>query len=749
MEIKCLNNGSSYPSCTKQDAKEMKKVSSLVTSSGDSILINQSCSEGTERVISPCNMPANEGNADRIVPPQAPEEVDSSQNTFLKSDDSSETGDLLKQNNNLSNGRMVNFWQRNGRDRLKQMAREICPSKKFKTESSSSNSTNVIFPASSNESCQDIPADARQSKCDPTGADASTCNKRRVEEPEEKGSSWGLASQISSAGVSNIIFLPWKQENVKNAEIVENVAVSRDSQLAVTADQKSVISEADDTLKLKPNLPKLENAVHGNYGKAESCSQLDDAPEVALRKVEPVITSENSSAHLTYADSAVPNKENSVAESRCETQIFPEHDNRDSCCSAPDNSATNKDRTFSTADFDLNEDVTNEAECPEQWVKEIESCSVHGVFKPKPLTAKSGKLVSLPMTQLELHDFGGWRGPAATSAFRTTSVSQSFHSIKAASTANNNNKSKDFCGRVIDLNIADAGDGCGMENSSMELSSMRAERFKIDLNHENENEDNSHQMFQPPVRMKPVRDFDLNDNPTFQDTVADAHQPGQGTPLLRNREKDNPALPFLGMERHQEYRADPIPMQVYGHVHARPFLVALSPNMLPNIEQMQRVVPVQDKSTYRPTLAPQSVSFPYPNGYCIDPNNRFSPAVYSPGIFPYATDQNGLTIFSPSTHPTFPGASQLTQIPGGTISNGLAYIGPDFDPRSRINMENEIRSGNGGQRFLPFTSQEMEEQIRSFQPAPLTGTAVKRREPEGGWDSHQHGHGYRKMNTWL
>lgn len=635
MEIKRLNNIPSNRGRTKQAAKDIKKMSSLVTTSGDSVLINQSCSGGSERMILPCNMPEN---ADGNVPSQAPEEVDS---THPRSDASSDIGDLKKKNSDLVNGRMNRFQKRNSRDRLKQMVRENCPNRKLKTESSSSNSTSVVFPASS------------------TGTDSSTCNKLRVEEPEEKSSTW-------------------KQENLKNASgTVGNVAVSCDSQQVVSAEQ---MPESDDTLK--SNLPKLENAVHSNHGKAESCSHLDNALEIST-----------------------------------------EHDTKSQ-------EIGGKDRTNSTADFDLNEDVVDEAECLENLVKEIVSCSVNGVFKPKPLTAKSGKCISLPVDQLQLQDVGGWRGPAATSAFRTMSVSKSFHSIKAAITTKNDNRSKDSCAGGFDLNISAAGDDLdtnllpekyapASSGFPFKGSSKHAERFKIDLNHANENEDSLHPTFQPSARMIPARDFDLNDNLTFQDTVSDAHQPVQSTPSFRNKGIDNPALSFFNTARQQEYRADPFPMQVYGQVHARPFLMAV-----PNIEQMQRVVP------------PQSVSLPYPNGFCSDPSSQFPAAVYSSGVFPYVTDQNRSTVYQnvygTSTHPTFSGTPQFTHIPGGTISNGIAMIAPNYDPRNR--NENVV------QQFIPLTNHEMEEKMRSFQP-------IKRREPEGGWDSHQHG--YRKMNSWL
>ncbi|GLU16356.1 hypothetical protein SLE2022_327940 [Rubroshorea leprosula] len=801
METKCLNYGNISTICTKQDANDMQKTSSLVTTSGDSILINESSSGGTLRVKSACNMPANEGNADGDVPSQAPEGLDLTQNISMRSDASSEIGeDLKKQNTELVNGTMNNSWLRNGKDRLKPIVQENCLSKQLKTESSSSNSTNVNFPASSNDSCQEITADTSSLKCHTTGADTSTGNKLRcsVEEAGERSSALGLATRISTGDVSDNVSLPPKEGNVENAlEVVHNVgAKSCDSQLVVlaVADHKPVITEVDNTLKLNP--PELEHAMPANHNRAESCSQLDDAHEVerrVTREVKQVIASGNSfvfgrsseTVNLNYADSAVPCNENCVAESRCITQLCTENDSRDNFCSSkevvdqetplgkkqlyidiikpphdfepkmtpeanhkqPSNiSAKSEDpavkgQTISTSDFDLNEDVSNEAECTEQLVKETVSYHVHGVFKPKPTMAQSGKIICLPVAQLELQDVGGWRGPAATSAFRLTSVFESFDNSKASSTTGNHINSKDSRVRGIDLNIAAVGVDSDMEllpekcipasssfpleESPLEVNSIQVERLNIDLNCANENEENFHQMFPPASsRRPPIRDFDLNDNPTSQDALPDAHEPGQGTLTLRNRALDNPAVSFLGKEKQQEsndfglgYGEDQSPMQFFSHVHARPFLVAV-PNILPNVEQMQRLEPVQ--------------------------------AVYSSGVISYITDQNGPTIFpqvlGSSTQSAFSGTSQFTHIPGGAGPNGLAIIGPSFDPRSGVTLENGNRAENVGQRFIPVNNLMMEEQIRSLQPIALSGTAVKRREPEGGWDSHQHG--YRQVTSW-
>ncbi|GKV35221.1 hypothetical protein SLEP1_g43523 [Rubroshorea leprosula] len=573
IEIKCLSSGNSSTTCTKEDANDMKKTFSLVTTSGDSVIINQSCSGGALMVISPCNMPDN------------------------------------------------------------------CYTRQHKTESSSSNSTNVIFPASPNDSCQDISADARSSKCHSIGADTSTYNKIKcsVDDSGGKSSALGLAIQISPGHGSDNNFLPWKHGNVENAsEVVDDVgARSRDSKLVVIADCKPVIVEIDSILKSNP--PTLENAIPGNHDKGESSSELDDALEVVDREIP-------LGKKPLYFKIRGPSHDFGV-------KVAPEANYKQQyTLITKSEDLVDKDRTISTYDFDLNEDVAMEAECTELLVKETVSHNVHGVFKPKPVTvmSESGKLVSLPVT---------------------------------SSAANNHNNSKDSCIKGIDLNIASAGVDFNMDllpgkcipaSSSLpprEASSRQPESFSIDLNCANENEDNFHQMNLPAsLRRLPIRNFDLNNNPTSEDTLADAHEPSQ----------------------------DPSPMQVSRHVHAQPFLVVV-PNMLPCSEQMQGTFPVQDKSSYKPTLPPPQypLSWPNPNGFCIDPSNHLSPAVYSSGIIPCVTEQNGPTVFpqvlGSSTHPAFSGASQSTQIPGGLGPNSLATIRPCFDPKNRVTLENRSK----------------------------------------------------------
>ncbi|XP_058101087.1 uncharacterized protein LOC131245559 [Magnolia sinica] len=70
--------------------------------------------------------------------------------------------------------------------------------------------------------------------------------------------------------------------------------------------------------------------------------------------------------------------------------------------------------------FDLNEDVqTEEVECSEKSVTTTpSSCHVTNLSAPIPVVATSRGLACLPTTPLQFEGELGWRGSAATSAFR-------------------------------------------------------------------------------------------------------------------------------------------------------------------------------------------------------------------------------------------------------------------------------------------------------------------------------------------
>ncbi|XWS21926.1 hypothetical protein CRYUN_Cryun30bG0098600 [Craigia yunnanensis] len=636
-----------------------------------------------------------------------------------------------------------------------------------------------------------------------------------------------------TTAVLDTIVLPGKTSNLDSvSEVFDNVRAVSDKLLGEIIDLRSVTVERDDILN--SSLPKTEYAGLANQDKVEHWYELDNELKVArrvAREVEQEVETDREASGnscilgrscenvlMNAANSQALDKGNYFTKTGSETQFCGEQDNCDglccnkvvvnqemlmgeqqmqldnvdssldfgstitcaancrqesSCINTNSDDLAANDRIIQPFQIDLNEDIAvNDIECTEQLIDETVSYHVNNVSKPTPAMAKSCP-VYLPLFQLHLEDAVGWRGPAATSAFRPTSHSKNFKGIQASSANDNGNCSKDLQVKGIDLNIVVTAVDFNMEllqekcvpkssslpskESLLEVSLTQAERFNIDLNFANENDDNCFQMAPPASARNIARDFDLNDNPTSQDACSNCDWPRQCIIDSGDRALDIPAVSFLRNAGQQKfnnlgsaYWADPGPMQVFSYGHARPFLLAVS-NVLPTVEQMQEIISLHNKASYKPSPPPQpTLAFPNGNGCCIEPSNCLSSTVETPGVIPYITDQNGPTVFrqlvDSGTLPAFSRAASFLQIPDGPRPNSLASIRPGFDLRSGLTYENRSMGENISQHFVPLSNSLMEEQMKSFQPVAFPVTPMKRREPEGGWDSRRLG--YREVMSW-
>ncbi|XP_022718275.1 uncharacterized protein LOC111276757 [Durio zibethinus] len=520
-ERKCLSydNGSAT-GCARQNTDGLNAPCSVVSWVSDSASMNKSCAKGTVMVMSPCNVLANERNSkDADISSHSMVAINCSHNISMKNDTSSEAGETPdKHENELSDGRTA--WLNAEENRLKSIVQGTYHNKQLKTESSSSNFTRAIFPASSNDSCEETSVDDKPSKCCQTDiTDTSICTglKCRSKEPAASSSTLDLAMQNCCRDVLGTNLLPGKMNNLDSVlEASDNVRASGDRLLGVITDHRSVIVERDDILK--SSLPMTEYAGPLNQDKAEHCYELDDALEVArrvAREVEQEVeldrqASRNSSCvlggsceivHLN-ADSLALDKENYVTKTGGEIPSCAERDNYNSfhsnkevvdqetlmaeqqmhldivessldlrstiTCAAncrqesssiiaiSDDLAANE-RIVQPFQVDLNADiVADEVKCTEQLVDETATYHVYNVSKPTPAMAKSGIPVYLPLSRFQLEDAVGWKGPSATSAFSPTSLSKNFKGIQAPSANDNGYWSKGLQVKGFDLNIAAA-----------------------------------------------------------------------------------------------------------------------------------------------------------------------------------------------------------------------------------------------------------------------------------------------------
>ncbi|XP_062163628.1 uncharacterized protein LOC133870495 [Alnus glutinosa] len=842
--------------CAVENMDVLRQPSPVISTMKESILGKEHCAEGTSAVISCCNglegqVKSKQGEVSAL----SLEGNTSTKNISMKSDISSDSGQRLdKENNELVDGRITGYWSNAGESGLKSVMQTSFHDKLYKTESSSSNSTHITLPASSNDSCQVTSMDVKACTNSKTSAmDTSTCTdfKSNLKEPAVRILAVGMASQASKDVLDSTIFHPGKQQNATKVSEIVNVR-SKDSYrvLGMISDHNSLTVEDIDLQN--PNLFKKKVTEDSNHDKVQPCYVLDDALEVARRVAREVerevgtfreVSGSSSSVHeksgeavhMSSVDSADSNKRDCLTETGSEIQFCCEQDNSDSFCSIKEvvdleTSARNEgsylevkepshgtdprmmnvsndclhrqESSFVTTKpedgaasdqtnvfrFDLNENIlANEDEYPGHSVNGTISCHAKTVIKPVPVLAKSGIPFSLPLLQSKCEEeLGGWRRSAA-SAFRKISLSKSYNRNKSSSPNDNNDCSKQSQVKGIDLNVAAAGvdfdmellpDKCvqeqsslASEESSMEVSSKRAKRFHFDLNFVSENDD-SHRQLSPPASLSgySVRDFDLNDNPTSVDASIDTYQPGQGTQALRNGAlDDDPAVSFLGIAKQPDsrsvgtgYLAGVSSLHGFTHGHSKSLQEAAS-NVLPSNEQMQIVHPLHHKLTY--TAPPQAPphAFLYNNGFCIDPNSLAS-TVYPPSFLPYITDPRGTTVIpqvlgSGAPHimsvpggmgalSAFSGARHMMSFPGGSGPSDIAFIRPSFDLNgiAAATSENGSRVDNARQLFIPVSNSTLEDPVKSFQQVAFPAPPMKRREPDGGWDSHQLS--YRQVTSW-
>lgn len=708
------------------------------------------------------------------------------------------------------------YWLNKGENGLKFVMHAVCPDKQYKTESSSSNSTQVVLPSSSNDSYQETSLDIKSSKHSKTDAmDTFTCTdfKGNLKESAFGSSTPGMATHAPRAEPETVISLPGKLYNlVKASETLDSVRTRNNSDNVPRMTVDSHYVENIDLLK--SDLFKKENMRHINQDKADVLYDLVDALDAARRvakEVEQGVEASGSSSSVlgrssetvlqSFVDSADSRKKSCLTENE---SVIQQHDRQDtsvsvcslkqfafytkdmdpdairegndghhrqesSCLTWKAESITSKGHNSHHCYLDLNENILEyEAEHPEQPVQEIVSNPLENLSKPIPVVAKSGISLCLPMSEIQKEgELGGWRGSAATSAFRPTAVSRSCRGSKVSP---NNDSAKDSRVKEIDLNVAATGVEFGSEllqeksnpaqstfpsnESSMEVSSTQARRFDIDLNCVDEN-DNCYQL--PPSTSSPqqfTRDFDLNDSPTsVADAFVSASQPGQATQTLRNRGLDGSAVFLMENSEQPDFRSfrsafsAASPSLGLAHSNAQPFLVAAS-NMLTSNEQLQRIAAFQPKFSH---MQPPPHAFICNSGFCIDPNSCLPPTHYAHGVVPYMTDPHSTTIF-----PQVLGSGALSvisrpqhvlQVPEGSGPSDVMILGSNVDLYNGINaVENGSRGPNARQLYIPSGNPVFEEQMRTLQPVAVSAPPMKRREPDGGWDSHQLS--FRQESSW-
>ncbi|XP_008808622.1 uncharacterized protein LOC103720610 [Phoenix dactylifera] len=407
--------------------------------------------------------------------------------------------------------------------------------------------------------------------------------------------------------------------------------------------------------------------------------------------------------------------------------------------------------------FDLNANISaEESDC---LTKPIPVVPVN-VSTPVAIAPASKGTPGLPVAPLQFGGELGWKGSAATSAFRPASPRRTPDGEKTHSSPK---EKPNFLG--IDLNVAESEDdvvigmlsvkklpassGLPSGDSSMEVSSRRAERLILDLNRlgdEDASTNLSSSWKIPPLvgdqslssasssssRQPSMRDFDLNDNPSFLDDGGSPnfYKPSSEAPGTYGGSKlDEHVVTIMGARVAVE-RKD------YANQVQHAFL-GVGLNMESGVAT-RSVLPYGH-------MPPPAYGY---NGLGTGPTMPFPPAYYGPGSFPYMVDSKGVPLAHVMGSAGLNGAPSARQPFLVSVTNAPASSNVYGAFRPGLDLNSGMASIEGGSRdggsfkqlFWQGENGLMEEQTRTMTQPSSSGTRLKRKEPDSGWEpSHSYG----------
>jgi hypothetical protein len=396
-------------------------------------------------------------------------------------------------------------------------------------------------------------------------------------------------------------------------------------------------------------------------------------------------------------------------------------------------------RSTELEDFDLNEN-----QCPEETDWHTKSVLSNSVNLSTPIAVAASRASSVFPSRLHFEGEHGWKGSAATSAFRPASPRRNFEGDKSILA------SSQKASNMFDLNLADSDNAIAEEPRSAAIfpTSGLASKdksaalavswgFELDLNGPCDNEEaavtktdvplfwNRRQfagtISQPPSssssRQPAVNNFDLNDNmsniygssravnefsakASGKETSGSSEVTILGKRILVGQQEHRHQIQHNFLGPSMESRVHTRPMQSYAHappsVESYPYLSALSfPGPMMSLAGGPYMVDARGDPVM-PSLLGSGVGVSHPS---------FS----SRAIPPSSTE---LSYFHPSM--------------------GFSY-GPSSEG---------VRREDGGYWPVSFQGQNMfgDERMRNMSQgsgSTSSGVAPKRREPDSGWDLFQ------------
>lgn len=391
-------------------------------------------------------------------------------------------------------------------------------------------------------------------------------------------------------------------------------------------------------------------------------------------------------------------------------------------------------RSTELEDFDLNEN-----QCPEETDWHTKSILSNSIHLSTPIAVTASRASSVFPARLHFEGGHGWKGSAATSAFRPASPRRNLEGDKSILA------SSQKASNMFDLNLADGDNAIADEPLSAAIfpASGLASKdksaalavswgFELDLNGPCDNEEaaittkdvpsfwNREQftgtMSQPPSssssRQPAVKNFDLNDN--MPHVYGSSRGVDESSAKASGKETaGHSEVTILG-------KRIVVGQQEHRHQIQHNFLG-------PSMESRVHARPMQSYAH-----APPSVdSYPYLSAL------SFPGPMMSLGGGPYMVDARGAPVMPPFlgsgvgvSHPSF---SSRAIPPSSTESSyfhpsmGFNY-GPSFEG---------ARREEAGYWPVSFQGQNMfvDERMRNMsQGGSTSGVVPKRKEPDSGWD---------------
>ncbi|CAN1227922.1 hypothetical protein LINPERPRIM_LOCUS2888 [Linum perenne] len=422
--------------------------------------------------------------------------------------------------------------------------------------------------------------------------------------------------------------------------------------------------------------------------------------------------------------------------------------------------------------FDLNEEVSSEdVDRPADLV----SAPVSIVSVSRPAAASAS-----PAAPLHFEGTLGWKGSAATSAFRPASprkVPEGDNSIETGATSNSGKQRQDWLD--IDLNVSENGDEKGMDlmlgrqptmlpffqrgESSSNACTGKSERANLDLNLTSDEGEtpastsrrqeglfflrNGHRSPSPASSsssLRPsLRNFDLNDRPIFLNDTSDHRlyrgESSQSFNLYGGSRQGDPVISIMGAK--VEVGARP-------EVSRKDFFPQTPSFSVPNGKPLD---PAFDTNMARMGVMGMIPTVPYAsspvfgyNGFAASPAMSLSSSMYGPGgPIPYMVDSRGAPVLpqmvgSASAIPPYSQPPFIMNMGAAPLSlNGAGPSRTNFDLNSGFPIDG---GSNGGLRQFFVTNQprSFEEHLRANPQASSSSgmSGGKRKEPEGGWEPY-------------